>query len=79
MKQATRIVLAALVTTTVYAEEFSNTPASEINTIVANDAILMSGLVRGASCAGVGLFLTGLSLFDSENHYFQGSDSDIFP
>lgn len=58
----TIVLLTILTSVVVLAEEFSDIPQSEIDKKVSRDAILVSDLVRGASCAGVGLFLNEPSL-----------------
>ena len=57
MKKTIVMLLSALTATMTFAEEFSDIPAAEITKKLYGDAILVSDLVRGASCAGVGQFL----------------------
>ncbi len=51
------MLLSVLITTATFAEEVSDASQEEIGKKVYGYAILVSDLVRGASCAGVGLFL----------------------
>ena len=57
MKKTIGFLLTVLTSAVVLAEEFSDIPQSERNKKFFGDAILVSDLVRGASCAGVGQFL----------------------
>ena len=57
MKKTICLFIAMLTALMVFAEEFSNISQAERNKKFFGDAILVSDLVRGASCAGVGQFL----------------------
>ena len=57
MKRNISVLLYAITAVLVLAEEFSDISQSERNKKFFGDSILVSDLVRGASCAGVGLFI----------------------